>query len=171
VRPRGATYPDRTHQADVHQSAKLVGGIPGERTGEAVAGVVDDDIDTAERVERALHRGGGAVLLADVVRIRHCFAAGALDFIGHVSGGKIRCSRAVERRANVVDHNARPAPREQMRIGAAQTVAGAGYNRHAAIETHLIHWLRPSLPGAQLLCRSRDRNGNGAGAIVRRCGV
>ncbi len=117
----------------------LSAGILGERAGGAIAGVVDHDIDPSERVERRSHRGGGSLLLADAVRVGNRLAACRLDFFNRLFGGKIRSTAAVQTGANVVDHHSRSPRRQQVRIGASQTVGGAGHQRHSTIKAHFTH--------------------------------
>ena len=94
----------------VEHGLKLFVGHLLDRRVPGVAGVVDDDIESAER----LHRGGdeaiGKASLGDAAVDRDGFAAGGLDFGG---------DRIAWRRVEIVDHDLGAFAGEFQRDGAA----------------------------------------------------
>jgi hypothetical protein len=95
------------------------------------AGVVDDDVDTAEGVEGALH---DLVAVLDGVIVGDRGAAGGLDLVDDLVGGRRRLALAGEAAAEVVDDDLGAARRQEQRVGAAQAAAGARDDRDLAIE-------------------------------------
>src|SRR5271154_5771812 len=56
VRRRRADDPERDHRVDVEHRLEVLVGELVDRAVDRVAGVVDDDVDLAERVHRLLHK-------------------------------------------------------------------------------------------------------------------
>ena len=98
------------------------------------AGVVDDDVDAAERVDRGLD---DLVAVLDRVVVGDRLAAGGLDLLDHLVGGRRALALAVDAAAEVVDHDARAARREQESVGPTEAVAGTGHDGDAIVETQL----------------------------------
>ncbi len=90
------------------------------------AGIVDQDVDTAEGFERALHDGVGILRLGDRQRRGDGFAAGRLDRRHGVLRRAGVGAGAIEPGADVADHDARAFGGEQQRDAAADTAPGAG---------------------------------------------
>ena len=78
----------------------------------------------AERVDRGLHDGRAALGRGDRVGVGDGLAAGGLDLVDDVLGGALVAAGAVDRAAEVVDHDERAAARR----GAARA-AGRGRRR------------------------------------------
>ena len=73
------------------------------------AGVVDDDVDGAERVDRGLHDRLAAFGCGDRVGVGDGLAAGGLDLVDDELGGTLVAARAVDGAAEIVHHDQRAA--------------------------------------------------------------
>ena len=71
------------------------------------AGVVDDDVDGAERVDRGLHDALAAVGRGDRVGVRDGLAARGLDLVDDELCGALVGARSVDGTAEVVHHDER----------------------------------------------------------------
>ena len=90
------------------------------------AGVVHQDVDAAERVERGLHDLVGVLRLADRQRRGDRLPARLLDLVDHLLRRAGVAARAVERGADVVDQDLGALRRQHDRDGAADAAARAG---------------------------------------------
>ena len=100
------------HRLELLVGHLLDGGVPG------VAGVVDDDVEAAELLERRADEPVGEPGLGDVAVDRDRLGSERLDLV-HDGGAR----RLVE----IVDHDLRPVPRQLQRDGAADAAARARY--------------------------------------------
>ena len=66
-------------------------------------------------------------------------AAGRLDLVDDALGRTLVAAGAVDRAAEVVDHDQRAARRQQQRVLPAEAAACAGDDRHLAVEPDLCH--------------------------------
>jgi hypothetical protein len=94
------------------------------------AGVVHQDVDALERIERRLHDLVGILRLADRERRGDGLAARLLDLVDHLLRRAGVVARAVERRADVVDHDLGALLRQQHRDGTADATSRAGDDGH-----------------------------------------
>ena len=90
------------------------------------AGVVDQDVDAAEGVERGLDDQVGVLRLGDGERGGDGLAAGLLDGRDRILRRTVVGARALQAGADVADHHARAFAREHLGDGAADAAAGAG---------------------------------------------
>jgi hypothetical protein len=102
-------------------------------------GVVDDDVDAAEGVEGRLDHGVGALRRGDAVRVGHRRTAERLDLLDHLLGRPGRGPGAVDGAPQVVDHDLGAPRGQQEGVLPSQTAAGAGDDRHLALEPDLRH--------------------------------
>ena len=93
----------------------------------------------AEGVDRGLHDGGAALGRGHRVRVGHGLAAGRLDLVDHPLGRALVAAGAVDRAAEVVHDHERAAGGEQQGVLAAEAAAGAGDDRHLAVEAEICH--------------------------------
>ena len=103
------------------------------------AGVVDDDVDAAERVERGLHDRRAALGRGDASRCWRPRRRRGLDLVDDVRGRARRRPGAVDRAAEVVDDDPGAAAGELERVRPAEAATGAGDDRDLAVETEIRH--------------------------------
>ena len=80
------------------------------------AGVVDDDVDSAERLDRGIDDRLAALGGRHRVVVGHCLAACRDDLVDHELGGRGVVALAADRAAQVVHHDPRAAARELERV-------------------------------------------------------
>jgi hypothetical protein len=128
------------------------------------AGVVDHDVDPAERVQGGLHDRLAALPGVHAVVVGDRLAARGDDLLDDGVGHLRALSAAVAAAAEVVDHDLRAAAGEQQRVAAAEAAAGAGDDGDTSVEVDLGHGVppepgvragRPSLPTARGAHRNR----------------
>ena len=105
--------------------------------GHAVAedpGVVDEDVQIAERLDGLIDHVLGALEVCDVVEVRRGFAAHRLDLVDDLRRGTVVLTRAVVFAAEVVDDDLRALAREFERVAAADTPPGSGDDRNFSIQ-------------------------------------
>ena len=78
---------ERPLEVDLDDRVPLCLGHVGEHPVAQDAGVVDDDVEPAEAVDRALHHPTGGLEVADVVGVGDGLAAHALDLVDDLLGG------------------------------------------------------------------------------------
>ena len=83
---------------------------------------------------RGLHDGRAALGGGDRVVVGHGLAAGGLDLVDHLLGGAVVAALAVDRAAEVVDHDEGAAPGELECVRTAEATTGAGDDRDLAVE-------------------------------------
>ena len=86
VGPGGLAHVDGAQVVEVDHAAELLVGHTLEPVAVPDAGVVDDDVNAAEGIERGLHDGRGAGLVGDVGEAGHSLPAGSRDLLGHLLG-------------------------------------------------------------------------------------
>src|SRR5215510_9599987 len=69
------------------------------------AGVVDENIELAEAIERALDDTLGRLEIGDAFIVGYGFTAGSFDFLDNLLGGAGIRAGAIEMPAEIVDHN------------------------------------------------------------------
>ena len=107
------------------------------------AGIVDDAVDPAEVLDRGLDHALGAGRIGDAVAVGHGLAAGRLDLVADLLGRRRAAAAfAVDRAAEVVDHDAGAFPGGQQRHLAADAAARAG-DQHDLVLQHVGHLLLP----------------------------
>ena len=115
-----------------------IGGHVVERLVTQDAGVVDDDVDASEGVQRGLYDRRAALGRGDRVGVGDGLATGRLDLVDDSFRGSLVAAGAVDGTAEVVHDDQRPTGRHQQRVLAAEASAGARDDRHLAVETKSI---------------------------------
>ena len=105
-------------------------------------GVVDEDVEAAEALDRRLHHAFGAGEVGDVLAVRDRLAAERLDLADDVVRRPFARALAGERRAEVVDDDLRAGARERERVLAADPAPGAGDDRDLARSRSGIAYVR-----------------------------
>src|SRR3954454_5790914 len=95
-------------------------------------GVVDEHVETAERVDRGLHKSPCALPIGDVVGVRGCLTAGGTDIVDDRLRGADAGAGAVERGAEIVDDDARGFTRKRKRMFASDAASRTGDDDDAA---------------------------------------
>ena len=97
------------------------------------AGVVDDDIDGAEGVDRELDEALGAVPGGDVLGVGDGLAAEGLDLVDNALGGTGGDAAAITGAADVVDDELGAFLREQQCVGTANAATGTRDHDYATV--------------------------------------
>ncbi len=97
-------------------------------------GVVDQDVEVAEGLDRLVDEPFGAVPVRDVVEVGDSRSAGCLDLVNDLLRGRCVRTGAVGAPAQVVHDDLGPFGREQQRVRAADAASGPGHDRDATIE-------------------------------------
>ena len=116
-----------------------LGGEVVERLVTQDAGVVDDDVDGAERVDRGLDDSLAAVSGGHRVGVGHGLATEIDDLLGDPLGRSGVATLAADGTAEVVDHEPGAASGELERMFTAEAAAGAGDDRDLAVESDVSH--------------------------------
>src|SRR5215216_5444917 len=129
VRGRGADHAERHHRVDVEHALERVVAHLVDRGVDRVAGVVDDDVDLAPRVDRGLHERVRGARLRQVARVD--------DGLARDLGGRLLGDVAVE----VVDHDVRAVLAQQLGRRPADAARRSGDDRHLVVEyAHGSSW-------------------------------
>ena len=136
---RGPADVEGTLEVHVQNRVEVVVGQLGERLVTQDAGVVDDDVDLAEGVDRGLDDVLAALGRRDRVVVGHRLAAGRLDFVDDLLRGGVVAALPVDGPAEVVDDHASAAPGEVEGVRAAQAATSTGDDRDPAVEGDLGH--------------------------------
>ena len=102
------------------------------------AGVVDHDIEPAERVDGRLDQALGAIPVGDIVAIGDGRATPRPDQVDHLAGRAARRTGAVELGADVVDHDHRALVGELQGVAPADAPAGAGDDHDTSLTDHVL---------------------------------
>ncbi len=98
------------------------------------AGVVDDDVELAEVVDRAIDDSFGSLEVGDALEVGDRLAAGGSDFLDHVLRRGARLPGAVEVTAEVIHDHLGAVLGQQQRLFAPDAAAGAGDYRNFACQ-------------------------------------
>ena len=98
------------------------------------AGVVDQDVELAERVDGGFDDAFGAVEVGHALEVRDRFAAEGLDFVHDPLGRTGVRAGAVEAAAQVVHHDFGAVFRQQHRFFTSDSAAGTGHYGDSSIE-------------------------------------
>ena len=98
------------------------------------AGVVDEHVEVAELVDRLAHQVGRPGPVRHVVVVGGRLATSPADDVGDLLGGALVHPLAADRAPYVVDHDRGPLAGKLERLTPADAVAGAGDDRHLAVE-------------------------------------
>jgi hypothetical protein len=115
---------------DVEHAAQLCGLDVRHQRGDLDAGVVDENVESTERVDRCLHRGGPIVFLGDVEL--HEADLGA-------TGRQLASGVAAERGQHVADHHRRTGFCQRLRHAFAEAARATGDQCLAAGQVELLH--------------------------------
>src|SRR5215217_5562579 len=125
----GADDAERDDRVDVEHALERVVGHLVDRGVDRVAGVVDDDVDLAPRVDRGLDQLVGRPLLGQVAAVD--------DGLARDLGGRLLGDVAVE----VVDHDVRAVLAQQLGRRPADAARRSGDDRHLVVEyAHGSSW-------------------------------
>ena len=97
------------------------------------AGVVDQHVEPAERVDRGVHEPARAVPVGDVVGVGDGVAAGGHDLVDEELRGALVGAGAVARDAEIVHDDPGTFTRERQRVLAADAARGAGDDDDPAV--------------------------------------
>ena len=139
--PRRLGHVERAPQVDVEDRVEQLGRHVVERLVPQDAGVVDHDVDGAERVDRGLHDGLAALGRGHAVGVGHRLAAEVVDLLGGLVGRALLAAVAADRAAEVVDDDPGAAPGELEGVLAAEAAARAGDDRDLAVVADVCHVL------------------------------
>src|SRR5207253_10806341 len=112
------------------------------------AGVVDDDVELAELVQRAPDQAVSALAASDAVVVGHRVAPRGLDLGDHLVRHFPTSAAAVAVAAEVVDHHFRAFAREEQSVLAADAATRTGDDRDFSVEES--HRRRASSTGSAL---------------------
>ena len=107
----------------------------GERLVAQNPGIVNQDVDPAERLERGVHDVLRAIRGRHAVVVRGGVAAGCLDLGHHLVGGGAVSAAPVGGTAEIVHDDLCSLPGQQQRVLPPQSRSGAGHHRHAPIQS------------------------------------
>ena len=96
-------------------------------------------VEPAERLESGGDDGHRTRFVGHRGVARHGLAPGGLDLSYDVLRGLRRCAAALDLAADVGHHHPGPSRREQERVAAPDSAAGAGNDGHSFIEPKLSH--------------------------------
>ena len=128
-------------QVDADHGVEVFLGHVEDRRVAQEAGVVDEDVEIAQGVERGLDHRLRVVPIGDVAEVRHGLAALLADLLHHRARGRFVAAAAVAARPEIVDDDARALARERQRLDAAEPVRGARDDRDLAFEIAEHHVL------------------------------
>jgi hypothetical protein len=97
-------------------------------------GVVDEDVETTERVDRLLHHRRGSLEVGDVGTVHDGLAPTRLDLGDDLMGRGLSRVVAGERDAVVVDDDLGAVPGQLERVRATDPSTGAGHDRDPALQ-------------------------------------
>src|SRR5215510_5986689 len=89
------------------------------------AGIVDENVELAEAIDRLLDHRLGPPSVADIMRIGDRLAAGLLDGVRHLACRRGIAASAVDAGTDVVDNDLRSMRREQQRMLASKSPSGS----------------------------------------------
>ena len=160
MRRAGAAHDEAAVQVDIDDIRPI---RPAHAMKNAVAqdaGIVHQNIDAAEGVERRLHDLVAVSRIADRQRRGDRLTAGCLDLVNHRMRRAGVGAGAFQARADVADHDARTFVRHQERNAAPDAASGAGDDRDFAVDDAGHALTSPKRPG-------RSRRSSSASPILR----
>src|SRR6185312_10987331 len=114
------------HQVHRHHGVEVLDLHLGEALVAQDTGVRDQDVDAAPLAHHLVDHVRNARVIRDASAVGDRFTTGRRDLLHHCFGGGAVAARAVDRTAEVVDHDLRAAMGELERMRTAQTAAGPG---------------------------------------------
>ena len=106
------------------------------------AGVVDQHVESAERVDRGLDQPLGLRPVGDVGPAGHGFASGSGDLVDHaLCRAAATRGRTVQPDTDVIDHHSRALGGERQRMSAPDAATSTRHDDHAAVEQSHISYL------------------------------
>ena len=112
------------------------------------AGVVDEHVEPAERVDRGLHERPRAAPVGDVARVCHGFAAERADLVDDLLRRSGVAARSIGRDTQVVDDDPRTLTGERERMLPTDPAPRAGHDHNAAF-ADARHEIATTLPTLQ----------------------
>src|SRR5690606_30864827 len=98
------------------------------------AGVVDEHVQAAERLDGLVHHALGTLPVADVVAVHDGLAAHAADLLDDLAGGARTAAGAVHLRTQVVDDDLGALLGHHQRVLTADATTSAGDDDDASVE-------------------------------------
>ena len=148
----GAADIEAALEVDIDDAVPVLLGHAVEDAVAQDAGIVDDDVDPAELIDRLLDDPVGAVPFGDAVAVHHGLAAGAADFVDDLEGRAAVLPFARDGAADIVDHHLRAMRGHHHREAATDSTARTRDNRNFSVQ-HLsvghvdpLHFVSNSLP-------------------------
>ncbi len=111
------------------------------------AGVVDDDVDSVERIDGRLDDRLAAFGRCDAVAVGYRLATEGLDLFDDPLGGCGRAAASVDGATEVVDDDTSSTTGELERVLAAEAAACTGDDRYLAVESEVCHGCSPLVGG------------------------
>ena len=130
---------ERALEVHVDDGLEQLGGHVVEGLVPQDAGVVDDDVDGAERVDGGLHDGLAAFGGGDAVGVGDGLAAQVVDLLGGGVGRALGVALAAHRAAEVVDDDACAPPGQLQGVLTSEAAAGPRDDRHLAVVSDVCH--------------------------------
>src|SRR5581483_1063627 len=145
-RQRGA---ERALQVNADHRVPLLLGHLGEGAVTQDAGVVDENVDLAERLDRVVEQGFAARDRADVGAVGDRLAAAFINRVGDLlcHGGVL--AGAVAWAAEVIDDDGRAFACKQLCVGSTEAAASAGDDRDFLVEQ--THFCSPNIYASSVL--------------------
>ncbi|MNJ38810.1 hypothetical protein D3C77_336660 [compost metagenome] len=134
-RPHGVGQAEGTLDVNVLDQVPLRFGHLVERTVAQDPGVVDQDVDGAEHLERG---GDDFLAFGHRVVVGDSFTPQGADFRDHGIGRGTGGTQAFGADTQVIDHDLGTPGTQQQGVGASQAVAGAGDNGNFAVKANFL---------------------------------
>ena len=148
LRPHGFQgclgHQERALEMHGQHGVEILGRELGQRLVAQDPGIVDQDVDPAEAVQRGLHHSGRALGRRDRVAVRYSLSARRGDLTRGAPSRAAVGAAAGDRSAEVVHHDASAAGGEQPGMLKSEAAAGAGHYGHLALEPLLAHAAPPN---------------------------
>ena len=137
--PRRLRHVERAAKVDGDDRVEQVGVHVVERLVTQDAGVVDDDVDLAERIDCTLDDRRAALGRRDRVGVGDGLATGLADLVDDELGSALVGAGAVDGTAEIVHHDERTALGHHQCVLAPEAATGARDDRYLAVESEISH--------------------------------
>ena len=141
---------------DAEDCVPLVLGHVHEHAIACNACVVDEDVETSERLDRIGDHALGGGEVGDVFMAHSGFAAGRGDLVGDLLRRRVVVTLARQRDAEVVDDDLRARSRKCERVLAADPATGAGDDRNLSVQGRHCGTFVPCMWRQRQSCTSRN---------------
>ena len=117
----------------LHHGVPLIRGGVGEHAIANDAGVVEHDVEPAERLDGHVHQALGTLDRGHVVAVDDALAAGGGDLVHDLLRRRQRTAGAVGLGADVVDHDLRTLGGEGEGVCPTESTPGAGHDHYPSV--------------------------------------